>query len=228
VSGGSIVRARSVVGFTDVHDGAFRWNPDPAARVRCFEDIVQGWDVSQVPDVSGVLNIVHYSLDGSGNEQCLPFEQWTGLEGDVYELLLQREPSVDPGPPPPPPPRPRIAKVSVGTLQAPAERQREFEKVLRKYRGQLKYCYELRLKHDPSVEGALRISAIVDGGRIGSVETLDSSTGDADLDQCVRHRVRRWRFPGDLSGAFVLPVTFQSEPAPALPRRESAADSPGL
>jgi len=70
--------------------------------------------------------------------------------------------------------------------------------VIRRYRGQVKYCYDGRLKENPSLEGRVEVMFTVGNGRVMSAEILGNTTGDAALGECIRRKVSSWRFdPGE-------------------------------
>ena len=67
-----------------------------------------------------------------------------------------------------------------------------------KYTGQVKACYEQRLKSNPSLAGRVELLWYINTGRVTSVEILGNSTDDDELAKCIARKVRTWRFPADL------------------------------
>lgn len=70
--------------------------------------------------------------------------------------------------------------------------------------GQLRYCYESRLKVNPNVAGRVEIGWSIEGGKAVGVYLVANSTGDAELADCIMRRLGRWTFPegsdGDVDG----------------------------
>lgn len=79
-------------------------------------------------------------------------------------------------------------------------------RVVRAGSGQLRRCYEQALNADPDLSLSARATlAIVDG----AVSDLQLSEDITDpLQTCVDRRLRSWRFPDDVSGEVVLPLSF--------------------
>ena len=80
---------------------------------------------------------------------------------------------------------------------------------LRKYKGQLKACYEARLKQNPTLSGRVRLEIDVVGGRVSTSVIVENSTGDGELGTCISRRARGWRLPADTEGTFAMPLTFE-------------------
>ncbi len=82
-------------------------------------------------------------------------------------------------------------------------------KTVRGYAGQVKYCYESRLKAVPGLGGRVEIGWSIEGtGAVSGVYTVSNDTGDAELAKCIEGKIRRWKFPveteGDVSWPFLL------------------------
>lgn len=75
--------------------------------------------------------------------------------------------------------------------------------------GQLKYCYEKRLKVIPTLEGRVEVEWTVEAGEVQSVAILANETGDSELAACIKGKIRRWSFPDDLEGTFSWPWVFR-------------------
>ncbi len=81
-----------------------------------------------------------------------------------------------------------------------------------RFAGQLKYCYEKRLKAVPSLEGRVEVGwSVVGGGVDGSPYVVVNTTGDADLADCITRKIRRWTFPADVEGDLSWPFVFQQK-----------------
>jgi hypothetical protein len=74
--------------------------------------------------------------------------------------------------------------------------------------GQLKYCYETRLKEDPSLSGRVEIEMQVRGERVTSTNVFANTTGDAEFAACIEGKIRRWKFPAEVEGDFLYPFIF--------------------
>ena len=72
--------------------------------------------------------------------------------------------------------------------------------VVKRYAGQLKYCYEKRLLENPNLEGRVEIGWSVLDGKVEGLYVVSNSTGDGELADCIMKKVRRWTFPADISG----------------------------
>lgn len=76
----------------------------------------------------------------------------------------------------------------------------DITKTIRKYQGQVKYCYESRLKVDPTISGDLALQFSVAGGRVVDQTITENTTGDEMLGKCALNKVRTWRFPETVEG----------------------------
>ncbi|MDP6933052.1 MAG: AgmX/PglI C-terminal domain-containing protein, partial [Myxococcota bacterium] len=96
----------------------------------------------------------------------------------------------------------------LGAVEAEGGEADQIKTVLRKYSGQVQYCYEQRLKEDPSISGRIEIEVDIQGGRVRGVTITDNTTGDSALESCVTGKVRRWRFPADATMIAYLPFAL--------------------
>jgi len=83
------------------------------------------------------------------------------------------------------------------------------QKVIRKYAGQLNYCYERRLKASPGLAGRVEFSWYVEAGKVSNVLLVANTTGDAELVDCIKKKISRWSFSGDFEGDVSYPFIFQ-------------------
>lgn len=81
--------------------------------------------------------------------------------------------------------------------------------VVRRNSGQVKYCYERELKDHPDLAGRVEVSMNVFAGEVVGATALSNTTGSRTLQDCVIGKVRRWRFPDELTGEIVWPFVFQ-------------------
>ena len=83
------------------------------------------------------------------------------------------------------------------------------QKVIRKYAGQLNYCYERRLKASPGLAGRVEFSWYVEAGKVSNVLLVANTTGDAELVDCIKKKISRWAFSDDFEGDVSYPFIFQ-------------------
>lgn len=99
--------------------------------------------------------------------------------------------------------------LSMGSIEAGSgEYEDKIRETLRKYSGQVKYCYEARLKENPTIAGRLAIELNVSAGRVTTVNIAENSTGDSALETCVKGKARAWRFPPEVSDNIFLPFAL--------------------
>lgn len=101
-------------------------------------------------------------------------------------------------------------RASVGSVEAyDGEGADAVKSALRKYNGQLKACYESRLKQNPNISGRVVLEIDVASGKVTSASIAENTTGDSALGSCITSRARRWRLPSEATGLFALPFTFE-------------------
>jgi len=105
----------------------------------------------------------------------------------------------------------RAAAISTsGVDVAGAEGADAIRSVLRSKSGQVKYCYEQRLKENPNLSGRIAVDVSITGGRVASAIIAENTTGDTELESCVTRKIRSWRFPADAEGDVYLPFALSS------------------
>ena len=104
-----------------------------------------------------------------------------------------------------------VGKASLGAIDAgSSEAAGGITSVVNRKKGQVQYCYELRLKENPSIGGRLAISVDIAAGRVTGVRIEENSTGDKAIEGCVIGKVRRWRFPSDATESIYLPFALSA------------------
>jgi hypothetical protein len=79
-------------------------------------------------------------------------------------------------------------------------------RVLTRYKSQLLYCYEKRLKQSPDLPpGVVVISVSISEGRTQSVAVSGNTTGDAELGDCIGKKFLLWRFHPDTEMDVTVP-----------------------
>jgi TonB family protein len=97
--------------------------------------------------------------------------------------------------------------------------QAEVTRVVSRYGGSLRYCYERGLaKSDGKLAGEIRVDFTIGATGVVSRASLGSaSLSDPSVQSCVLSRFRRMRFPPPLEGGTVevrFPVAFSPEAPP--------------
>ncbi|NOY24599.1 MAG: AgmX/PglI C-terminal domain-containing protein [Oligoflexia bacterium] len=99
--------------------------------------------------------------------------------------------------------------LSMGSVEATdGEYEGKIRETLRKYTGQVRYCYEARLKENPAITGRLALDINISAGRVTSVNIAENTTGDSALESCVKRKARIWRFPPEVTDAIYLPFAL--------------------
>jgi len=109
---------------------------------------------------------------------------------------------------------PEVFTEGAATLSEDFVAPQEFgaiKRTLRRYNGQIRYCYEHRIKIDSSLSGRIEIGALVEAGEIVDLWTNSNTTHDSELERCILKRVRRWHFPTEASGELSWPYVFVQE-----------------
>lgn len=88
---------------------------------------------------------------------------------------------------------------------------KDVTRTMRKYSGQVKYCYEQQLKKDASLEGTLWLSWTVRRGRATGVVLDSNTTGSEALGRCVVGKVRTWRYPDEVDGTVSVSLVLEPE-----------------
>lgn len=108
-------------------------------------------------------------------------------------------------------------QVSVETGDGQAEDMEEgdqatIKKIVQKNAGQLKYCYETRLKANSNLSGRVEVTWNISGGRVTAAELFANTTGDGELADCIIGKVKRWTgFPPEAEGEVQWPFIFKQK-----------------
>ena len=114
-----------------------------------------------------------------------------------------------------------LVRLGTGESQLTSGEPTEVPRTLRRYRGQLTYCYESRLKTNPALQGRVDIRWKVADGRALQTRVSANTTGDDRLGKCIEGKIKRWRYPPDLTGEIEWPFYFTSEGRPATPSKRA-------
>ena len=83
---------------------------------------------------------------------------------------------------------------------------------VKRYAGQLQYCYEKELKVDPTLEGRVEVGWEVREGKVSGMPfVIANTTESGSLADCVVKKVRRWQFPEDVEGGMSWPFIFKQK-----------------
>lgn len=76
--------------------------------------------------------------------------------------------------------------------------------------GQVKACYERRLKMSSFLEGELDLNiGILGSGKVETIGVNKDTVRDAQMLSCVKKTIRSWTFPKPEGGRVVIGKTFQ-------------------
>lgn len=81
--------------------------------------------------------------------------------------------------------------------------------IVRRYQGQMKYCYEQQLKKNSSLEGRVELGWSVYDGAVESAYVVSNGTGDDELAKCMVAKLKRWKFDTSIEGDVQWPFVFR-------------------
>jgi len=80
--------------------------------------------------------------------------------------------------------------------------------VVRRYKGQVKYCYDKHLAENPELQGRVEVYFELAEGRTWDTRIVYNTTGDTALGDCIRNKVQRWRFDSDIQAEVIYPFVL--------------------
>lgn len=81
-------------------------------------------------------------------------------------------------------------------------------KVIKRHQNEIKFCYEQELQKVPDLAGKVAVLFTIDPtGAVNEANVSESSLGNANAENCMMARIRRWKFP-EPQGGGVVTVTF--------------------
>ncbi len=80
--------------------------------------------------------------------------------------------------------------------------------VVRRYNGQVKYCYDKSLAENPELQGRVEVYLELAEGRTQDTRIVYNTTGDTALGDCIRNKVHRWRFDSDIQAEVIYPFVL--------------------
>jgi TonB family protein len=85
--------------------------------------------------------------------------------------------------------------------------------VVRKKKGKVKSCYEKELKADPGLMGTVIVAWTVSPtGSVTGISVVGNSTGNRDLEGCVKKKIGDWRFPASNGASVDIEYPFKFVP----------------
>lgn len=109
----------------------------------------------------------------------------------------------------------RRVAVTPGTPEIRGQLDREIiQRVIRQHRREVRTCYESQLQANPDLSGRVIVAFVIDPtGAVAGADIGSSTLGNSAVEQCLRTRVTRWRFPEPRGGGIVrvsYPFVFTS------------------
>lgn len=99
--------------------------------------------------------------------------------------------------------------VDLGTADLMGEGDEDaVRRVVRKYKGQIKYCYDKRLKENSDLGGRIEIEFSIARGRVLTASVFGNTTGDSALADCIMRKVKSWSFDKDVEMDVVYPFVL--------------------
>ncbi len=89
--------------------------------------------------------------------------------------------------------------------------QGAIKQTIAKYQGQLKYCYDQRLKLKSDLQGRVEVEWMVSKGRVTSVSVFANTTGDDEFADCITGKIKRWIFPPEIEQEVSFPFLFRAK-----------------
>lgn len=173
------------------HEAALKANPAVTGRVEL------GWTVA-----GGSAKDVVIRGNATGDDElakCVASQvsgwSFAGIEDGVVQDTFYFEPMQPPG----------VDAQPVAGPEGVAQ-------VVKANRGQLLWCHEEALRRNGTVAGEIQATLTLAGGQVTEAQIESNTTGDKELEACVRRKVRSWVFMGVEDGRVTLP--FEFKPAP--------------
>lgn len=108
-----------------------------------------------------------------------------------------------------PAPLPVPIAVPDGRLLPPSDDDSPIASTIRRYQGQIKWCYQQQLAVDPTLAGRLELQwAIGERGRVSNAKVVSNTTKNTELGTCAVTKLKRWTFPADTQGVARWPFVF--------------------
>lgn len=83
-------------------------------------------------------------------------------------------------------------------------------RVVQRYGGQLRHCFEKRLKEVPSLAGRVSLELVVSGEAVEEAVVVTNTTHDDAFAACIEARAARWKLVGVADGVARIPYVFEA------------------
>lgn len=108
------------------------------------------------------------------------------------------------------PERPFTTPVGTATITAPPA-DAAAAKVVARFVGQLRACYEGELVSNPTAAGGVELAFTVEGGRVTAASLKGGDARpSAAFESCLVGRAKRWSFPLEVAGEQTVGVSFSA------------------
>lgn len=78
-------------------------------------------------------------------------------------------------------------------------------RVIRRHRNEYRYCYEKQLNRKRDLNGKIMVKFTISGnGSVIQSSILSSTMKDAQVERCIKNKVKRWVFPAPKGGGIVV------------------------
>ena len=85
--------------------------------------------------------------------------------------------------------------------------------VVKKKKGQVRSCYEKELKGNPDLSGLVQVAwTVTSSGGVSDVHILANSTGNHDMEGCIKRTIGGWNFPASRGAAVDIEYPFRFVP----------------
>lgn len=77
-------------------------------------------------------------------------------------------------------------------------------RVIKQHQNEIKYCFEVELQKNPALAGKVAVNFIIEGtGAVSEASVTETSLGNANTEQCMLTKIKRWKFPQPVGGGIV-------------------------
>jgi len=78
------------------------------------------------------------------------------------------------------------------------------KKVIDENKLQIRYCYEVQLQRQQNLEGKISMKWVIGAtGSVADVKVKDTTMNNAAVENCIKEKIRTWRFPAPAGGGIV-------------------------